>query len=395
MPQKTDESEAPMLPDPELNPLMNPLLAAHMGRWAEVYFTNPPEKRGQAIAELLRELENAPLAEKAHAKSIHDEPLEQMAEVAEAPGVSPVASELIRTCTTCAHINSTEQPFCGMCGALFQQVGSAPTSAAGTSEPEARSASHPVEYATESAANSSVANVRNLTPLRTPQQKASANHDMRSANAFSRNWTYAAIALAMLLVGLLYPIWRGTKESSGAPQPATPSTTQPAVPPEPLPKRPARIASAKQPAAASSNVPANTSPISREQVPAEQDKKKAVTTSQKNQDANAAPTDKAVAETTSPAPPEPSGAEDLATAEKYLNGTAGATRDSRLAVPWLWKAVGKGNLTAAMALSDLYLRGDGVAKNCDQARLLLDAAARKGGKAAADRLNNLKTFGCQ
>jgi hypothetical protein len=57
--QPTEESDATTLPDPELNPLLNPLLAAHMGRWAEVYFTNPPEKRGQAVAELLRELENS------------------------------------------------------------------------------------------------------------------------------------------------------------------------------------------------------------------------------------------------------------------------------------------------------------------------------------------------
>ena len=56
MAQSTEEPEN-SLPDPELNPLLNPLLAAHMGRWAEVYFTAPPEKRGEAVAELIRELE--------------------------------------------------------------------------------------------------------------------------------------------------------------------------------------------------------------------------------------------------------------------------------------------------------------------------------------------------
>ncbi|MGA7930509.1 MAG: hypothetical protein WCA20_31505 [Candidatus Sulfotelmatobacter sp.] len=90
-----------------------------------------------------------------------------------------------------------------------------------------------------------------------------------------------------------------------------------------------------------------------------------------------------------------SGAEDLATAETYLNGTRGMPRDSGEAAQRLWKAVGKGNLAATMALSDLYLRGDGVPKSCDQARLLLDAAARKGGRAAADRLRNLQAFGCE
>jgi TPR repeat protein len=90
-----------------------------------------------------------------------------------------------------------------------------------------------------------------------------------------------------------------------------------------------------------------------------------------------------------------SGAEDLATAERYLNGTQGRHRDSGEAAQWLWKAVGKGNLAATMALSDLYLLGDGVPKSCDQARLLLDAAARKGGRAAAVRLRNLPAFGCE
>jgi TPR repeat protein len=85
----------------------------------------------------------------------------------------------------------------------------------------------------------------------------------------------------------------------------------------------------------------------------------------------------------------------MATAAKYLSGTQGIPRDSREAASWLWKAVGKGNPAATMALSDLYLRGDGVPKSCDQARLLLDAAARKGQHAAAERIRNLQAFGCQ
>jgi len=56
--------------------------------------------------------------------------------------------------------------------------------------------------------------------------------------------------------------------------------------------------------------------------------------------------------------------------------------------------VGKGNVAATISLSVLYLRGDGVTKSCDQARLLLDAAARKGGRAAGERLRNLQAFGC-
>ena len=58
MASSTERSEDERaLPRPELNPLVNPILADNMGRWAEVYFTSPPEKREEAVTELLRELE--------------------------------------------------------------------------------------------------------------------------------------------------------------------------------------------------------------------------------------------------------------------------------------------------------------------------------------------------
>jgi TPR repeat protein len=89
------------------------------------------------------------------------------------------------------------------------------------------------------------------------------------------------------------------------------------------------------------------------------------------------------------------GSDELAVAQSYLNGRHGAPRDSTEAVRWLWRSVAKQNATATLLLSDFYLRGDGVSKSCDQARLLLDAAARKGKAAAGERLRNLEAFGCQ
>ncbi|MGA8340362.1 MAG: hypothetical protein WB781_00345, partial [Candidatus Sulfotelmatobacter sp.] len=60
MSSQTKHFEGPStLTPPELNPLLNPLLAQNMGRWAQVYFTSPPEKREQAVQELVRELEAA------------------------------------------------------------------------------------------------------------------------------------------------------------------------------------------------------------------------------------------------------------------------------------------------------------------------------------------------
>ena len=81
-------------------------------------------------------------------------------------------------------------------------------------------------------------------------------------------------------------------------------------------------------------------------------------------------------------------------AESYLDGTNGKVRDPSEAAKWLWRSFGKKNGAAALLLSDLYVRGEGVPQSCDQARLLLDAAARKGAPGAAERITSLPSRGC-
>ncbi len=88
------------------------------------------------------------------------------------------------------------------------------------------------------------------------------------------------------------------------------------------------------------------------------------------------------------------GAEELATAIHYLNGTDGVDQDSGKAAEWLWKAVSKRNADAPLILANLYLKGKGVEKNCDQARLLLDDAVRKGTPSAGQQLRYIHAFGC-
>ena len=73
----------------------------------------------------------------------------------------------------------------------------------------------------------------------------------------------------------------------------------------------------------------------------------------------------------------------------------GKGADAPEAVRLLWVAVEKGNDNAVVELADMYWLGDGVAKNCDQARLLLSAAARKGNAEAKARLEKLAREGCQ
>lgn len=91
--------------------------------------------------------------------------------------------------------------------------------------------------------------------------------------------------------------------------------------------------------------------------------------------------------------PAVNGAEELRLAREYLEGKR-VPRDSTAAADWLWKAVRKQNSTATLLLANLYLLGDGVPKNCEQARLLLGAAASRGNPQAAGKLRELESNGC-
>jgi len=64
------------------------------------------------------------------------------------------------------------------------------------------------------------------------------------------------------------------------------------------------------------------------------------------------------------------------------------------AIRLLWVAVEKGNTSAEIDLAELFRQGSGVAKNCDQTRILLSAAARKGSAEARKRLEAFLREGC-
>jgi len=100
---------------------------------------------------------------------------------------------------------------------------------------------------------------------------------------------------------------------------------------------------------------------------------------------------------TPPAPatePDNPGESELILAWQYLEGQGGKPRDPTAASQLLWSAVKKGNLTAETTLANLYLRGEGVPKNCDQARVLLSAASDKGDPEAKRKLLELNRTGC-
>src|ERR1700733_5967606 len=136
VPDRADKFDADTL-----NPILNPLLAAHMGRWAEVYFTSPPEKREQAVADLLRELAGdsgspevmgqpdrgdarvqkatedvaeAYRLETQEQQEGEEEEREQEAERNHAAPLMEVIGNAFSICAGCGHLNVSGQKFCGM-----------------------------------------------------------------------------------------------------------------------------------------------------------------------------------------------------------------------------------------------------------------------------------------
>lgn len=106
------ESKVPLragenLPNPGLNPMMNPILGKNLGRWAEVYYSTPPENRERAILELLRELESA------------GKPRQEDRSPATTGKENKVQAEIRKEaliCPACLHQTTAHQRFCGLCG---------------------------------------------------------------------------------------------------------------------------------------------------------------------------------------------------------------------------------------------------------------------------------------
>ena len=118
----------------------------------------------------------------------------------------------------------------------------------------------------------------------------------------------------------------------------------------------------------------------------------------------------AASETRSQPPATVSGARDPAASEAQLRTVGGESeltaalanlnpkngeRDSAKAARQLWSAVTNGNTEAEVILSGLYIAGDGVAKNCEQGRVLLTAAAKNGNAEARAKLGELNARGCE
>lgn len=399
MPHERDENPVSgTLPPAELNPLLNPLLAENMGRWAEIYFTSPPEHREQAVLELLRELEAERSRQQPDQAATRSSPTTVSNEEPSRPAIFrdrfAEAGSLVR-CAACGRDNPPSHRFCGMCGAPMAWESDRDDIHERAEDIENPAGSEPArrQWRTESNPRDfqSLQSNGNELSLFQGSPASEEDHSWAYEPQPARSYRfYIGAILAVIIAVLGYMAWRGTQASQTTHQmtAAPPAPVNDATPPAPS------NADGSNPAG-SPNTPA--SPL----------EKKAETAAPTTATTPAAPKSTEATKAPEPAPAKPSvtsapastatgnGSEELALAQHYLNGAGGHGRDTAEAAKWLWKSIAKHNGEATILLADLYLRGDGVSKNCDQARILLDSAARKGVSGAGERLRNLQAFGCQ
>ncbi|HTT18755.1 MAG TPA: hypothetical protein VMG82_07415 [Candidatus Sulfotelmatobacter sp.] len=410
MASSTDRSED-ALPRPELNPLLNPLLADNMGRWAEVYFTNPPEKREEAVLDLIRQLQaqkseqNVPAAAPEAAAVIEpDRRVQQFRRT-----TTERRSDL-RPCETCGHDNPLSNQFCGMCGAKVGPAASGhfrseefyDTQQRGNQGVENRDYAESHDEYRESIAEEVAAR---------PQTSAKDPYDLelfqrlRAKNAADkfeyeqspgvRYRYYIGAILAALIVLLAYMAWHGAQSNQNvqgtSPPPGPTDTTARPTNQNTAASTPANAPTATASQAGPETRNAASSAGSRPVETPDHGTTAAANRQDLPNPVSATPDSDNLTIQGS----QGSGGEEFAAAQKYLNGTNGQARDGAEAARWLWKAMAKNNGPAMVALADLYLKGDGVSKNCDQARVLLDSAALRGVAGAGQRLRDLQAFGCQ
>ena len=178
VPNLQDKLSEPPFPS-ELNPLTNPALERNLGRWAQVYFSNPPAKRQQAVSKLLEEIQRESGAEPA--------------EKAVRPYFARDLKFQSALCSACQHQNPPGHKFCSRCGQVLQpsQTGPADLGATEVGEATPPRSEADVQWLRDRAFSG-------LDGSDGPQRRA---------------WKYLLGAVVLVLAGLAYLQW--------APRPGT------------------------------------------------------------------------------------------------------------------------------------------------------------------------------
>jgi hypothetical protein len=181
LPTKDEHEVGDNLPNPLLNPMLNPTLGRNLGRWADVYYSTPPEKRERAIFELLRELESPGKPQCEAEPTVTEENHEQ---------IHTESQNEALVCPTCLHETHAYQHFCGLCGVALT----------------ASENSDPAQQTTTSAPNFYPPPIdQQLDVWRGRHEKGLAHS--RTPHKKSQSWKYAAIVIITITAITFY--WQG------------------------------------------------------------------------------------------------------------------------------------------------------------------------------------------
>lgn len=360
--EKTSESTAASseLSQADLNPLVNPLLGKYLGRWAEAYYTAPPGQREQAVLALLHVLE---------------------AEEAGEVGPKPALPQIPIGVCGCGQENSVWRPYCSNCGAALgrenerggvtAQFLPIPVETSPLENPvpdfPPRTGLLLIDHAAE------VARADEETPASevAPRATEAASETVMTSDAMPplmvptapnrRSLIAVAVALLALMAIPAYLHWQSRSDESARKTVESASVSSarvaPATPPGDRPQSAALREERELPSRKEASI---AKPAAVEAAPQP--------VAQKTLDTKG-------------------GAAELIQAQQLLAEPSEANNAQAAAL--LWQSVKKENVGALMTLADMYQRGDGVQKNCIQARLLLTAASRRGSALSTEKLRTL------
>lgn len=397
-PEAPRGSSTPALPNARLNPLLNPLLAKQLGRWAHIYYTASVDKREAAIEKLVCELEAeaakiagntaTPVPREEHSQDAAAPrttgPVLVAAQHTEPPPVAPPVIENVHTedlvvappISASPGVESEEQtqampepmpesPMPESWHELIRQHASSPPPEEPPPAPEFLSAEIVPKLASEPVlekGRTAAEDYRSFDDLLA--RSDAAQLDMANVTpAPTRRWRVPLVAAGVLAVlGGSFWIASGHHARTAAieqahvpPKPVTP----PVVAAEPpTPAKPA-VSTAARTGVHEVLVSKNTPLV----------------------------------ENTQATDPE------LAAGMRSLQGN-GVERNSAEAARHLWQSVKNQNGSALVVLAGLYAQGDGVTKDCDQAKILLDAASKQAkSQSQTQRVETaretLRTSGCE